>query len=103
MTIYAVLLPNPQPQLDTKIVSEFGGDALRVTDTQWLISSGIATSEDIVKRLGVFDRSNPTGPSTGNAIVFSTSGYFGRAPTNVWEWLKVKLEAPPGVPNAKSA
>jgi len=102
MTIYAILLPHPQPTLAAKIVSEFGADALPVNETQWLVSAN-GTTQEITKRLGIFDPENQTATPTGSAIVFATSSYFGRAPTNVWEWLKVKLEAPAASANAKSA
>lgn len=102
LTIFAVLLPEPQPALAKRIRDEFGEDALSVTETQWLVAAS-GTSEDLVRRLGIFDRANPSAPAVGSAIVFATSGYFGRAPTNIWEWLKTKLEGVSSVPSAKSA
>jgi hypothetical protein len=102
MTIYAILLPHPEPAVAAKIVSEFGADALSVNETQWLVSAS-GTTQDITKRLGIFDPENPNATPTGSAIVFATSGYFGRAPTNIWEWLKVKLETPAATANAKTA
>lgn len=92
MTIFAVLLPRAQSALADKIVSEFRTDALMVTDTQWLISA-TGTAQEISTRLGIYDAANPALIPSGEAIVFATSGYFGRAPANVWEWIKVKLEA----------
>ena len=92
MTIFAILMPRPQPALAEKLESVFKTDTLKVTETQWLVSD-IGTAQEISAKLGIYDPGNPTMPPVGEAIVFTTSGYFGRAPANIWEWLKVKLEA----------
>lgn len=94
MTIFTVLLPRPQPALADKITSEFQTDALRISDTQWLVS-GAGTAMEISKKLGIADPVHPDLPPIGEGIVFATNGYFGRAPANVWEWIKAKLEMPP--------
>lgn len=91
MTIFAILLPRAQPALEQKLTAEFKADFLKITDTQWLISAS-GTAQEISVRLGIFDPTNPSAPPVGDAIVFATSGYFGRAPANVWEWIKAKLE-----------
>jgi hypothetical protein len=92
MTIFAILMPRPQPALADKLVSEFKTDTLKVTDTQWLVSA-VGTAQEISAKLGIHNPDSPTTAPVGEAIVFATSGYFGRAPTNIWEWIKVKLEA----------
>jgi hypothetical protein len=92
MTIFAILMPRPQPALAEKLVSVFKTDTLQVSDTQWLVSA-IGTAQEISVRLGIYNPDNPTAAPVGEAIVFATSGYFGRAPANIWEWIKVKLEA----------
>jgi hypothetical protein len=92
MTIFAILMPRPQPALAAKLVSEFKTDALQVSDTQWLVSA-IGTAQEISVRLGIYNPDSATTAPVGDAIVFATSGYFGRAPANIWEWIKVKLEA----------
>ena len=91
MTIFAILMPRPQPALAEKLGAVFKTDALKVTDTQWLVSA-IGTAQEISMKIGVYDPDNPTAAPVGEAIVFSTSGYFGLAPANIWEWIKVRLE-----------
>ena len=93
MTIFVVLLPTVQQPLTAKIVAEFGGNSLRINDTQWLISAS-GTAQEICSQLGIYDPASPNAAPVGTAIVFASSGYFGRAPTNIWEWIKVKLETP---------
>jgi hypothetical protein len=94
MTIFAVLLPEPQPLVVQAIKEAYPNDSLSISDTQWLVS-GIGTAVDVCAKLKIFDVKNPTAAPSGAAIVFATSGYFGRAPANIWEWIKAKLEVPP--------
>jgi hypothetical protein len=91
MTIFAILMPSPQPALAQAIRNEFPNDHLMVTETQWLISTG-GTVIDLSKKLGVADSANLNAPAVGVGIIFATSSYFGRAPQTVWDWLRVKLE-----------
>lgn len=53
----------------------------------WLIASS-GTAQELSNKLGV------TEGDLGSTIIFSTAGYYGRAPSNIWEWIKAKLEAP---------
>lgn len=95
MTIFAVLMPSPQPVLADTIRSKYPADHLMVTDTQWLISAH-GTAGDISTTIGIYDPKSPNAKPTGSAIIFATSSYFGRAPTPVWDWIKTKLEASSG-------
>jgi hypothetical protein len=94
MTIFAVLLPAPTPKIAEQIKASFPNDHYEITSTQWLVSSSL-TAVDLSAKIGIYDSKNPNAPSVGNAIVFATSSYFGRAPQTVWDWLKVKLESRP--------
>jgi hypothetical protein len=95
MTVFAVILPTPQPNVVDAIKREFAGEFFDISPTNWLVS-GEGTSEEIIRRIGVYDRAKP-GAASGNAIAFPVSNYFGRAPNVTWEWLKAKIEASPGV------
>lgn len=93
MTIFAILLPAPNPPLVAAIKNAYPNDWLSLNDTQWLVSA-VGTVFDVCARIGIADLSNPQKPSVGNAVVFATSSYYGRAPTLVWDWVKSKLESP---------
>jgi hypothetical protein len=93
MTIFAVLFPSPQPAVAGQIVAKYPNDHLRLSETQYLISSR-STVVEVSNSIGV-SGPEPFTP-TGLAVIFATSSYFGRAPTNVWDWIKVKLEGVPG-------
>jgi hypothetical protein len=96
MTIFVLVMPTPQPVLAARILSDFNGNSfpLTVDQTQWLISAS-GTAQEICAKLGMYDPANPNAAPTGLGIVFASAGYFGRGPSNVWEWIRVKLEAPP--------
>ena len=92
MTVFAVMMPDAQPDLVHAIQETFPDDSFEISETQWLVSSRL-TAVALCARLGIVDEHDP-GHRTGNAIVFATSSYYGRAPTTVWDWIRSKLEAP---------
>jgi len=91
MTIFAILMPAPQPELEQAIENTFPKHHFKITETQWLVSSN-STAMDVVAQLGIYDVKNPEKKSNGNAIVLATSSYYGRAPSTVWDWMKSNLE-----------
>ena len=96
MAIFAVLMQANQPRLVEAIKNAYPNDHFTFTDSIWLIST-IGTVTDVSAKLGIFDPKEPSKPPTGSAVICSFSSYSGRAPQTVWDWLKIKLEAPPGV------
>jgi hypothetical protein len=94
MTIFAILLPNPQPPLVEAIKAAYPNDYLSITDTQWLISAS-GTVVEVTAKIKIYDAKTPNSVGVGSAIVFATSSYFGRAPATIWEWIKTKLESSP--------
>jgi hypothetical protein len=93
MTIFAILMPSPQPALVEAIKAAYPADFLEVSPTQWLISSR-STVNEVSNKIGVTSLAADHSPK-GIAIIFATSSYFGRAPQTVWDWIKIKLESPP--------
>ena len=94
MTIFAVLMSAPQPAVEAEIKRVYEGNYLQLSPTQWLISAN-KTVIDVSNSIGVSSL-EPNFTPKGSAVVFATSSYFGRAPTSVWDWIKVKLEGPGG-------
>jgi hypothetical protein len=93
MTIFAILMPEPQPRVVAEIVRLYPDDFLMLSDTQYLISS-TATAQGLTIKLGMGPTREGAAEITGNAVVLAISSYWGRAPVSVWDWLKAKLEAP---------
>lgn len=95
MTIFAVLLPTPQPGLVAAIEREFKEvNRRKVSETQWLLAS-TKTVIEVTAKLGIYDANNPSVPPTGNAIVLAVAAYFGRAPIETWDWIRSRLESTP--------
>jgi hypothetical protein len=90
MTIFVVLTTHPNAALATRIRSAYPNDHYVLSESQWLISTS-GTTIDLSNKLGVVDPNNPSA-TIGNAVIFATSSYYGRAPQPVWDWLKAKLE-----------
>ncbi|OSQ33573.1 hypothetical protein [Thalassospira sp. MCCC 1A01428] len=62
-------------------------DRLRVNDLYWLVSDN-KSSVDVAKKIGIVSSDRVVPP----AIVTKVDTYYGRAPSNIWEWMKVKIE-----------
>ncbi len=88
MAIFAILPPAPSPRLDAAIRDKYPDDSLQVSPNQWLILAA-ATAKAVSDELGISDAKN------GTAIVLRVTSYYGRAPTNIWEWIAQKLESKP--------
>jgi hypothetical protein len=86
MTLFAILAHNDDPKLADALAVHFPNNFLKVGHGQWLVA-GKGTTIELSNQLGISDGSN------GSAIVVSISSYYGRASTNIWEWMKVKLSA----------
>lgn len=88
--LYVVISQRPDmdERLGAAIKGAFPDNFLQVTDRgQWLIV-GEGTAREISNKIGI------TGiepPPIGASVVFSASGYFGRASSEVWEWIAVKM------------
>jgi hypothetical protein len=95
MTIFTILMPQPQPALAEEIKRVYPNDHYPLNETQWLVSSKQTVTE-VSNAIGVSASDPSKHVPKGLAVIFATSSYFGRAPTQVWDWIKVKLEGAPG-------
>lgn len=86
MSLFAVLLPKENPEL-VKIIKQKFPENYEINPTQWIISAK-GTVKQVSDTLGVSIKENPT----GLAVVLGISGYWGRASTDLWDWMKVKME-----------
>ncbi|QTO49434.1 hypothetical protein [Burkholderia latens] len=61
-------------------------ETYRLAADKWFVTfEGI--SQQLAEKLGI--RGDP---HVGTGLVFPVSSYSGRAPTTLWEWLKLKME-----------
>lgn len=86
MTIYAIIAHANPDKLASAIATTFKDAHLQLNEKAWLVA-GTGTSKEISDRLGVTDG------KSGSAVIVEISNYYGRAPNNVWAWIKNKWEA----------
>jgi hypothetical protein len=90
MTIFTVLLPTPSQRIIDAIKAAYPDNWLALNETQYLVSS-TGTVYEVSAKIGVADLNDRGKPAIGNAVLFATSSYYGRAPTPVWDWIKAAL------------
>jgi hypothetical protein len=76
---------NNPAALGVKIAAVYPADHLPIAGSAWFIVSE-GTAKDISDKLAITD-----GPVNG--LVVAVSGYYGRAPSNIWEWLAARVKA----------
>lgn len=87
MSLFAVLSPKENHKLETAIKEKFPDNYQQLSPTQWIISAK-GTAKQISDKLGVSIKENPV----GNAVILGINSYWGRASTDLWDWMKVKIE-----------
>ena len=89
MAIFAVIPKDAisRAQIESKLRERYAtSDVIEVGSGQWLLSA-TGTPTEVSNNLGI------TEPPNVSALVLSVTGYWGRAPTTVWDWLKARIEA----------
>lgn len=61
------------------------------SDRGWLIKYE-GTSVELSNHIGLTGQEQGQPSPMGSAIIVPVSGYYGRGPTDMWEWLKTRLE-----------
>lgn len=90
MGIFVIFRVANAAKMSAALKTHFPDDHLDIGQNEWLVSAK-GTAKEISDKLGISD-----GAGAGNAIVFSMGSYFGRAATNIWDWIKAKSEATDG-------
>lgn len=89
MSIFVLFRVTDPQKVKLALSLNFPDDHLEVDIGQFLVSSNLS-AESISEKLGI------TGGANGNAIVFAMGSYYGRASTNIWDWIKAKAEKADG-------
>ncbi len=86
--LFAIFASDDPEKLGSRITEVYGSFSRSVSDGEWLIvTPSAATSKEISDALGITDGTN------GPAIVVRVEGYFGRAASEIWEWIGAKSGA----------
>lgn len=82
MAVFAIVaLDAPSSELETSVHKNYRDGFLKVAEGHWLISAQ-GTAESVGVTLGVKDG------KIGRAMIYNVGGYYGWAPTNIWEWVR---------------
>lgn len=83
MAVFAVIALDPTRihPLGDSIQEHYPNRYILVSPGHWLISDNVGTAKAVSERVGI------AAGNFGGAVVYNVTGYFGRAPTPVWEWL----------------
>ena len=93
--LVATRIPENDAQIEQAIKARFPNDHFVLGRGQWIVASE-GTARQLSSELGIV----PEGPDTAgqtlapirNTIVFNVTAYWGRSPSDVWEWLATKGE-----------
>lgn len=86
MGVFLLTPINNAERLGKAISTRFGKDSYAVPQTHsWLVAFD-GTTKELSDELGITDGSGGTG------IVVPVVNYYGRAPTDLWEWVKNRME-----------
>lgn len=95
MAIYmAVPLTPSSSALDEAVIKNIASESDRYqlqSERGWLIKFD-GTSVELSNHLGITGQGPGEKSSVGSAIIVPVSAYFGRGPTDMWEWIKTRLE-----------
>ncbi len=71
------------------IKERYQHNCLEISPSAWLVATS-STAKELSDTFGLYETNGPA------FVVITASGYWGKAPTNIWEWMRVKMEAPNG-------
>lgn len=85
MSIFVIFRVANTASLEAELAKVFPSDHLPLGGGEYLVSA-TGSAKEVSDRLGISDG------STGAAIVMKMMNYFGRASTDIWDWIKGKAE-----------
>jgi hypothetical protein len=95
MAIYiAVPLTNNSTALNSAVERTIASHSDRYklqADRGWLINFD-GTSVELSNHIGITGQEKGVSSVVGSAIIVPVTGYYGRGPADMWEWLKTRLE-----------
>jgi hypothetical protein len=84
MTLFVIIPTDPDPiEIEAEIAKLLPNDSYRLPQGEWVVRYS-GTTQELSNALLITDGSSE------NAVIFAISAYFGRAPTNIWEWVKTR-------------
>jgi len=85
--MFAILAQSNFEEIGRVIKEKYPEDHYPLLSGQWLLVAE-GTAKSVSDSLGISDG------TTGTAVIVLFTSYFGRASTQVWEWLAAKMGTP---------
>jgi hypothetical protein len=93
MTVFAVIAPEFNEQLDKAVKSVFADHYYQITPGQYLVSAERASTSQIVDRLGV------VGGELGRVLIMRMGTFNGWHAKDMWDWIAAQLPSLPTLPS----
>ena len=90
MSLFLITPISNQAKVIASVKANFAGDFFEIPNTQSLLVHHSGTTKELSDKIGLSAGENGTG------IIVSFSSYYGRASTDIWEWIKSRLEKDSG-------
>ncbi|EPG4957863.1 hypothetical protein VC623_02765 [Citrobacter amalonaticus] len=93
MATFAVIVDNPNENLNTRVLRLFGGDdCFKVNDRMWFVNSVAATPKDVFLQLAVNPDTGQIDEANvfGRVLITASNAYWGYHNTELWPWLSAK-------------
>ena len=86
MSIFLVTPILDPAKVAASVKANFADDYYAIQNTNSVLVHYSGTTKELSDKLGITTGENGTG------IIVSFSSYYGRASTDIWEWIKSRLE-----------
>jgi hypothetical protein len=88
-TLFAIMADPDNATLPGILAEKFPQDHILIRPGQWFVA-GTGTAKELSDKLKITGDLSPSGP----AVVMAVSGYYGRASSQIWEWVAAKVGKP---------
>lgn len=86
MSVFLITPIKNSAAIGKTVAERFGRDAYQIPETgSWLVAYD-GTARELSEDVGIMKGGNVTG------VVTSVASYYGLAPTDLWEWMKTRME-----------
>ena len=92
MQVFVVFNVSRPVEVAGAINARFPNDHLPLEGGVWLVAGQSLTTRDVGDAIGI------SGGQNGNEIINPMEAYWGRAPSDIWEWVGQKRELANGSP-----
>ena len=91
MAVFVICRVGQPSEMQELLNKEFPNDHYQLADGQWLVATS-GTARALSDRL---EKVSPN-QNHGDAVIMRVASYWGRAPSDTWEWMYDRVQATNG-------